>query len=143
MIVVLAAGSASSAEPAVTETAAGFYAAVSAGQGQEACALLTDAAARSLPGNCARPRILGLGLRGGSVGSSEVWGSEAQVRLSADTVFLHRSPEGWRIRAPDAGRRERALRLRGVGLMRVMFTATPAIIVVGLAYFLLIGFLRR
>ncbi|WP_061296517.1 hypothetical protein [Herbidospora cretacea] len=97
LIVVLAAGCASSAEPAVVDTAARFYAAVSAGQGGEACALLTDAAARSLPEPCATA-ILGLGLRGGPVGSSEVWGQEAQVRLSGDTVFLHRSPEGWRIR---------------------------------------------
>jgi hypothetical protein len=35
----------------------------------------------------------------GDVASVEVWGEEAQVRLSDDTLFLSRTAEGWRITA--------------------------------------------
>ncbi|NAS20796.1 hypothetical protein GT755_03750 [Herbidospora sp. NEAU-GS84] len=83
--------------PAVEEAAGRFFAAVAAGQGAAACALLTDAAARSLPEPCATS-ILDAGLRGGPAEEVAVWGSEAQLRLPEDTVFLHRGPDGWRVR---------------------------------------------
>jgi hypothetical protein len=37
--------------------------------------------------------------RGGDVTSVEIWGEEAQVRLTDDTLFLTRTSEGWRIAA--------------------------------------------
>ena len=36
---------------------------------------------------------------GGEVASVEVWGEEAQVRLTDDTLFLTRTPDGWRVTA--------------------------------------------
>ena len=36
---------------------------------------------------------------GGEVVSVEVWGEEAQVRLSDDTLFLTHTDEGWRVDA--------------------------------------------
>ena len=38
-------------------------------------------------------------LRGGAVEAVEVWGGDAQVRLSGDTVFLTETPSGWRVTA--------------------------------------------
>ncbi len=40
-----------------------------------------------------------LSLPGGAVEAVEVWGSDAQVRLSGDTVFLTDTPAGWRVTA--------------------------------------------
>ena len=38
-------------------------------------------------------------LGGGPVESVEVWGQDAQVRLADDTLFLTRTPSGWRVAA--------------------------------------------
>jgi hypothetical protein len=38
-----------------------------------------------------------LPLDGGSVESVEIWGGDAQVKLSGDTVFLSETSDGWRI----------------------------------------------
>ena len=38
-----------------------------------------------------------LPLEGGEVTAVEVWGGDAQVRLSGDTVFLSRTQEGWKV----------------------------------------------
>lgn len=46
-----------------------------------------------------------LELPGGTVESSEVWGDNAQVRLTDDTLFLTSTGEGWRVVA--AGCRSR------------------------------------
>jgi hypothetical protein len=35
----------------------------------------------------------------GDIVSTDVWGQEAQVKLSDDTFFLTRTPDGWRITA--------------------------------------------
>lgn len=40
-----------------------------------------------------------VGLGAGDVTAVEVWGEEAQVRLTDDTLFLTRTTEGWRISA--------------------------------------------
>ena len=40
-----------------------------------------------------------LPLGSGEVTAVEVWGEEAQVRLSDDTLFLTRTADGWRISA--------------------------------------------
>ncbi|MEU8380669.1 hypothetical protein, partial [Streptosporangium sp. NPDC048865] len=69
-------------------------------QADRACALLAPEAALSLrTGDQSCETAIGaLDLPGGRVLGTEVWGDEAQVRLSGDTVFLHRFPEGWRVR---------------------------------------------
>jgi hypothetical protein len=38
-----------------------------------------------------------LPLKGGQVTAVQVWGGEAQVRLSGDTLFLTETPAGWRV----------------------------------------------
>jgi len=38
-----------------------------------------------------------LPLQGGEVRSVEIWGSDAQVRLTGDTVFLTETDSGWRV----------------------------------------------
>ncbi|MFI0417244.1 hypothetical protein [Spongiactinospora sp. 9N601] len=81
--------------------AARFLDAVRDGQGAAACALLAPEAAESLAeeeGGCASA-VLRLGLPGGgTVRQVSVWGDEAQVRLTTDTVFLHRFARGWLVR---------------------------------------------
>ncbi|GLW11429.1 hypothetical protein Misp01_65570 [Microtetraspora sp. NBRC 13810] len=82
------------------EAAQRFYAAVGGGRGEAACALLAPRAEQRLAeehGSCAHG-VLALGLRGGTVRGVSVWGGEAQVRMTEDTVFLHEYPAGWRIR---------------------------------------------
>ncbi|GAA3166167.1 hypothetical protein GCM10010466_66190 [Planomonospora alba] len=87
-------------EPAVG-VAERFYAAVATGQGGRACALLAPEAAEGLRsgGQACERAVLELDLPGGAPGGAEVWGDEAQVRLARDTVFLHRFPQGWLVRA--------------------------------------------
>ncbi|MFI6795026.1 hypothetical protein [Streptosporangium canum] len=84
------------AEQAVTR----FYTAVHDRHGDQACSLLTPEAAESLRtgGQTCAETVLGLDLPGGQVRDAEVWGDEAQVRLTRDTVFLHRFPQGWLVR---------------------------------------------
>lgn len=43
--------------------------------------------------------LVELPLGSGEVTAVEVWGEEAQVRLSDDTLFLTRTADGWRISA--------------------------------------------
>ncbi|MFI6297970.1 hypothetical protein ACIBEJ_40710 [Nonomuraea sp. NPDC050790] len=82
----------------VSQAAAGFYTAVAAGDGARACALLSPRAEEDLE-DCPRA-VLELDLRGGApLGGPRVYGDEAQVRLAADTVFLHRFAAGWRVSA--------------------------------------------
>jgi hypothetical protein len=40
-----------------------------------------------------------LSLDGGAVTSVEIWGGDAQVRMSGDTVFLTETSAGWRVAA--------------------------------------------
>jgi hypothetical protein len=66
------------------------------------CDLLTEAAVTAVeheePTGC--PVALEqLPLGAGGVVSAQVWGQEAQVRLTDDTLFLSRTPDGWRVAA--------------------------------------------
>lgn len=82
-------------------TAERFYRALAAGQPEAACLLLAPRTAAGLPRgaeSCGQA-LSELGLTGGAVRKAEVWGQEAQVSLTGDTLFLHRYPGGWRIRA--------------------------------------------
>ena len=47
----------------------------------------------------ARTSLADVPLRGGTVGSVEIWGGDAQVRLGADTLFLTRTDTGWKVTA--------------------------------------------
>ena len=47
-------------------------------------------------------------LGGGEVESVEIWGGDAQVRLSGDTVFLTETRAGWRITAASCQSRGEA-----------------------------------
>ncbi|MEW9548111.1 hypothetical protein [Nonomuraea sp. NPDC050783] len=79
-----------------------FHAALAAGQDDAACGMLAPKTAGKLPHpgqTCAQAlHELKLGA-GGAVTAVSVWGEDAQVRLSGDTLFLHRFQNGWRVRA--------------------------------------------
>jgi hypothetical protein len=75
------------------------------------CALLAAATVAALEHDESTPCPDALGqldLPGGQVVSSAVWGENAQVRLTGDTLFLTRTDAGWKIAAagcapqPDA-----------------------------------------
>ncbi|MBB2912050.1 hypothetical protein FHS43_003330 [Streptosporangium becharense] len=100
-------GCASADDVPAREAALRFYGAVEGGQGERACALLAPEAAESLRtgGETCAAAVAQLDLPGGEVLGVQVWGDEAQVRLTRDTVFLHRFPAGWLVRG--AGCRSR------------------------------------
>ena len=103
------AGCSSAGEGAQALAAAeGFYAAISTRRAEQACSLLSPRAREGQERGdetCASS-ILGLRLPGGRPVETRVWGDEAQVRLSADTVFLHRFAGGWLVRAAGCAPRE-------------------------------------
>nr|WP_042181407.1 hypothetical protein [Kibdelosporangium sp. MJ126-NF4] len=85
----------------VLDAAARFESAVASHDGVAACSLLAPEAVRRVndlrPEGCAQavPKLsLPTSPLGGQV---QVWGDTAQVRAPADTLFLRRFPEGWRI----------------------------------------------
>ncbi|MER7212112.1 hypothetical protein [Streptosporangium sp. NPDC000239] len=100
-------GCATEGKSAAERTVERFYTAVRDHDGQRACTLLAPEAVEGLRtgGEVCAKAVLGLDLPGGQVRETAVWGDEAQVRLTHDTVFLHRFPLGWLVRA--AGCRSR------------------------------------
>ncbi|GII03665.1 hypothetical protein Pta02_56730 [Planobispora takensis] len=95
------AGCASAEGDAAGQAAERFYSAISGGRGEQACALLTPRAAESVEsgGETCAQAVTTLVMPGGEVRGAQVWGDDAQVRLARDTVFLHRFPQGWLVRA--------------------------------------------
>jgi hypothetical protein len=95
-----ACGAPASETKAVAAGAQAFETAVMNGRGAEACARLApgtaDEVAKSSGSPCARS-ILSVRLRGGEVSSVAVYGLQAEVVLSTDTVFLSRFEDGWRV----------------------------------------------
>ncbi|MEV4295321.1 hypothetical protein [Microbispora rosea] len=91
------AGCASAEDTSVAATAQRFLSAAGDGRGGPACLLLAPEAARSLD-DCEKD-IVSAGLRAGAIRGVDVWGDEARVRVDGDTLFLHRFPDGWRVRA--------------------------------------------
>jgi hypothetical protein len=87
-------------EDEVTGTAREWLAAARARDAGALCRLLSPAAADSVATGdetCERA-VADLALPGsGSVGAVEVWSDEAQVRTGADTLFLVRLTDGWRV----------------------------------------------
>ena len=66
------------------------------------CSLLSDQALSTLvqsEGASCEDAIQEMPLGSGDVVSTEVWGEEAQVKLSDDTLFLTRTADGWRVAA--------------------------------------------
>jgi hypothetical protein len=94
----LLTGCAGLEQPEVDQVAAAFAAGVPAAR----CELLAPATLAALEGDesaaCAQT-IGQLVPPGGEVLQTEVWGTEAQVRLAADTMFLTRTDAGWRVAA--------------------------------------------
>ncbi len=69
---------------------------------EERCALLAPSTLQTLEAEESAPCADVIGqvpLPGGAVETVEVWGGQAQVRLTGDTVFLTETPTGWRVTA--------------------------------------------
>jgi hypothetical protein len=96
------AGCSSSEQPAVERAAADFGAAVTDGDLAGACELLSAATRQTLEFSESQPcptALAGAGLPAGAVLETSVWSGAAQARTSADTLFLTRAGQGWRIAA--------------------------------------------
>jgi hypothetical protein len=93
-------GCSSTQEPVVEKVAGTFE--DPTGDPEERCDLLAPATLaafeRSESASCA-DAIQDFPLTGGDVRSVEIWGGDAQVRLSGDTLFLTETSAGWRITA--------------------------------------------
>ena len=91
-------GCAAAEEPEAARVATVFE--DGSGDPEERCDLLTPKARERLErsGPCGE-QLADLPLEGGEVESVEVWGGDAQVRLSGDTVFLTRTSTGWKVAA--------------------------------------------
>jgi hypothetical protein len=91
----------SSAQQADVEQIATTFADTSGDPGTR-CDLLLPATLDSLEKSESAPcrdAIAQLPIDGGDVQSVEVWGRDAQVRLSGDTLFLTETHAGWRVAA--------------------------------------------
>ena len=89
----------SSAQQADVEQVATTFADTSGDPGAR-CDLLLPATLDSLEKSESAPcrdAIAQLPIDGGDVQSVEVWGRDAQVRLSGDTLFLTETHAGWRV----------------------------------------------
>ena len=99
-LALLATGCASADQPEVERVASVFE--DPSADASARCDLLLPTAREQLEqdaqSSCA-DAINGLPLHGGNVADVEVWGGDAQVRLGRDTVFLSKTPGGWRIAA--------------------------------------------
>jgi hypothetical protein len=98
MAAVLLVGCSGLEQPEVEHVATAF----ATGDPQARCALLTPATAAAVaaadPGGCTA--ALGrLARSSGQVTGVSVWGGEAQVRLTDDTLFLTRTENGWKVAA--------------------------------------------
>ena len=94
------AGCAGTHEPEVERVATAFE--DTAGDPQERCDLLAPTTLAALEESESEPcaeAIAQLPLEPGQVESVEVWGHDAQVRTTGDTVFLSLTPDGWRVTA--------------------------------------------
>lgn len=81
----------------------GFYAALEAGDGARACALLSGPAADALAQQEGKPcprAVIGLDVQPGAIASTEIYIVNAKVDAdSGETTFLSRERDGWRISA--------------------------------------------
>ena len=94
----LLAGCASAHEPEVERVATTFE--DPSAEPQERCDLLIPATRAAFEQSESAPcaeAIEDLPLEAGTVESVEIWGGDAQVKLTGDTVFLSETSDGWRI----------------------------------------------
>jgi len=99
-LVALLAGCASTQEPEVTRVATAFE--NPSGNPESRCDLLAPATLKAFEKDQTSPcsdAVAQLSLDGGTVTSVHIWGGDAQVRMSADTVFLTETDVGWRVTA--------------------------------------------
>jgi hypothetical protein len=100
LVALLVGGCASTQEPEVQRVATAFE--DSGGDPEARCDLLTPKALAALEksqsASCG-DAIGQLPVDGGDVESVEVWGGDAQVKLSGDTVFLTETHAGWKVSA--------------------------------------------
>jgi hypothetical protein len=99
-LLLLLAGCADLQQPEVDRVAAAF--AAPDADPPARCALLAPVTLAALEHDESTPcteAIAQLELPGGALVSTAVWGDNAQVRLTADTLFLTRTDAGWRVAA--------------------------------------------
>jgi hypothetical protein len=95
---VLLTGCSSASQPEVEQVASTFE--EPAGDPGERCDLLAPATLVAFEQDESAPctdAIQDLPLGGGGVESVQIWGGDAQVKFSGDTVFLTETRAGWRI----------------------------------------------
>jgi hypothetical protein len=96
LLLAALAGCTSADEPAARDVASSF----AAGDPQVRCGLLAEGTLTSLLADGPCPEAIGqLPLGSGVVVSVEVWGEDALVHLTDDTLFLTRDDAGWRVSA--------------------------------------------
>jgi hypothetical protein len=106
---VLLTGCSSASQPEVEQVASTFE--DPSGDPGERCDLLAPATLAAFEQDESAPctdAIQDLSLDGGGVESVEIWGGDAQVTLSGDTVFLTETSAGWRITAAACAPRAEA-----------------------------------
>jgi hypothetical protein len=96
LLLAMLAGCSSADEPAVRDVASSF----AAGDPQGRCDLLATGTLTSLLSEGPCPEAIAeLRLGSGDVVSVQVWGVDALVHLTDDTLFLTREDAGWRVSA--------------------------------------------
>jgi hypothetical protein len=106
---VLLTGCSSASQPEVEQVAGTFE--DPSGDPGERCDLLAPATFAAFEQDESAPctdAIQDLPLDGGGVESVQIWGGDAQVKLSGDTVFLTETSAGWRITAAACAPRAEA-----------------------------------
>jgi hypothetical protein len=101
-VILLLVGACGGGDTGAAEAASAFGAALGAGDAARACELLAPATRSLLEYQESQSCAQAIGerkLTSGAVQAVEVWGGEAQVRTSADTWFLTRTGQGWRVAA--------------------------------------------
>ena len=100
VLALLVSGCAGAQRPEVGRVVTEFES--SSGDPQARCDLLSPQTLEHLEEQLQKPCAEGIGdvpLEGGAVERVEVWGGDAQVRLTGDTVFLTETRAGWRVAA--------------------------------------------
>ncbi len=93
-------GCGSAQEPEVTRVATAFE--NGSGNPEARCDLLAPATLKAFEkdqtASCSNA-VAHLSLDGGTVTNVQIWGGDAQVRMSGDTLFLTDTGAGWRVTA--------------------------------------------
>ncbi|MFJ6938660.1 hypothetical protein [Streptomyces sp. NPDC101132] len=100
-VLLAGCGAPASRQNAAREAGAAFERALAAGDHAAACALLAPVTRTRLEEQEERPCAAALGdqdlPRGGAVHGTEVYGRQALLRLTADTLFLSQFRGGWKV----------------------------------------------